>query len=278
VLAWGAPIAEALGSPRLGLLGAAWGTLIGRTIPVIIGALLLANRRGGPRFHCLYLRPFWKELRTLFAIGWPQSTQLVVRVAVILAFISLINDNFTTAADQSVLTGYSICLRLETMALFIGMGWGAAASSFVGANLGAGHFARARNSGWMAALYNLACMILLTVLYVAWSEPIVGFFDDDAPVLAVGKEYLRIVGVTYAMLGLALVLSQAMAGAGATLSSLVIDGAVLLLFVVPVAIFVTEPLGMSRTALWYVIAGGNVLAALAYGAYYLTGAFLTKRV
>jgi putative MATE family efflux protein len=278
VFAWALPIAEALNVPRLGVEGAAWATLLGRSVPVLIGAVLLAHRRGGPRFHVLYLRPQWKEIRSLVTIGWPSSAQLVVRVGTVLVFISLINANYTTAGDVSVLTGYSICLRLETMALFVGMGWGAAASTYVGANLGAGHLARARRAGWIAALFNVALMALLTTIYLLWAGPIVGFFDPTAEVLDVGREYFGTVGLSYAFLGLGVVLSQAMTGAGATFSSMVIDTAVLLLLVVPAAILVTETFDLPRMALWLTIAMGNVVAATAYALYYGRGSFLHKHV
>lgn len=277
-LAWAAPVAQALHAPRLGVEGAAWATLIGRTVPVVVGALLLANRRGGPKFHRVYLLPQWKELKSLVTIGWPSSAQLVVRLGVILIFISLVNANYTTAGNVAVLTGYSICLRLETMALFIGMGWGAAASTFVGANLGADAAGRAKRSGWVAGWFNVAAMLLLTAVYVQWADPIVGFFDDSPEVLEVGREYLRTVGPSYAALGLGLVLSQAMTGAGATLSSMVIDAAVLLLAVVPGAILVTETFELPRMALWVTIAAGNVLAASAYALFYARGSFLDKAV
>ncbi|MEM9193570.1 MAG: MATE family efflux transporter, partial [Myxococcota bacterium] len=119
VFAWAEPIGVGLGIPRLGVVGAAWATLIGRTVPVLIGAALLVRRRGGPKFHRVYFRPMWRELRELLVLGWPSSAQLVVRVGAVLVFISLVNANFTTPSDQTTLTAFSICLRLETMILFV---------------------------------------------------------------------------------------------------------------------------------------------------------------
>ncbi len=278
VFAWAEPIADALGIPRFGALGAAWATLIGRTVPVLIGAGLLLLRKGGPKWHSLYLKPMWSELRSIVRIGWPSSAQLVLRVSVILVFISLINANYTTAGAQSAITAYSICLRLETMALFIGMGWGAAASTYVGVNLGAGLVRRAKNSGWIAAGYNVILMCGLTAVFIYFAGPIVGFFDAAPSVLGVGREYLTTVGLTYCAIGVGVVLSQGMTGAGATLSSLVLDAAVLLLIVVPGAFIVTEVLAAPRIVLWYVIGGGNVLAASAYAIYYARGSFLAKRI
>jgi putative MATE family efflux protein len=278
MFAWGAPIARALGIPRLEVLGAAYATIIARTVPVIIGLWLLVRRRGGPRFHPLYLRPNAEVLRSILRIGWPASAQLVLRVSSILVVIALINAEYTTASDQSALTAYSICLRLETMALFVGMGWGAAASSFVGTNLGAGFPERAKRAGLVAAAYNLVMMLALGLLYIRYSDAILGFFDSTPAVLQVGREYLGIVALSYAFLGVGVVLSQAMTGAGATLSSLVLDGVLLLGIILPTAYVVAATLDLPRENLFWVIALGNVGSALAYVGYYATGAFLRKQV
>ncbi|MCA9574743.1 MAG: MATE family efflux transporter [Polyangiales bacterium] len=278
VFAWGAPVARLFGIPRLGVLGAAYATVIARSVPVVIGLWLLARRRGGPRFHPLYLRPNPAVLRSLLRIGWPASLQLVLRVSSILVFIALINAEYTTIADQSALTAYSICLRLETMALFVGMGWGAAASSFVGANLGAGHEGRAKRAGYIAAGYNLAMMLALAALYVRYSDALLGIFDTTPAVLAIGHEYLSIVAFSYAFLGVGVVLSQAMTGAGATLSSLVLDAASLLGVILPAAYVVAATLDLPRTSLFWVISLGNVGSAVLYVGYYGTGAFLRKQL
>jgi putative MATE family efflux protein len=269
VLAFCAPMGALLGAPRLGVLGAAWATLFGRAVPVLVGALMLVMRRDAPRVRLADLRPDGVELRRLVRIAWPASAQFVLRVASILVFLGLLGAHYTTPDDASALTAYSICLRLETMALFVGMGWGAAASTYVGVNLGAGQPARARHAGLWAAGFNAVLMVGLTALYLVFSREIMGFFDDSPAVLAAGDEYLWRVGATYAVLGVGVVLSQAMAGAGATLPSLVLDAVVLLGLTIPLAWLVTGPLGLARPWLWNAIALGYVISALAYLAYYL---------
>lgn len=276
VFAWGGSIAGALGIPRMGVNGAAWATLVARTVPVLIGFVWLVRRRGGPKFHPIYLRPFADELRTLVRLGWPASAQLIVRIGAILVIVALLNEAYTTADDQTVLTAFSICLRLETMVLFVGMGWGAAAASYVGTSLGAGLMRRAVRSGWTAASFNFVMMMGLAAAYVVWVEPIVGFFDPDPRVVAVGAEYLSIVALTYGVFGIGVVLSQALAGAGATLRSLVVDSAVLAVFVLPAAIWVVLFAQWPRDSLWTVVALGNLAGGAAYALAFGRGGFLAR--
>ncbi|MCA9531149.1 MAG: MATE family efflux transporter [Myxococcales bacterium] len=278
LLAWGRPVAAALGVPAMGLSGAAWATLIARTVPVLVGLAVLAWGLTGTRLRWVYLRPDGRVLGALIRIGWPSSAQLVLRVGLALFIVALVSAEYTTAADPSALAAYSICLRLETMALFIGMGWGAAASAYVGANLGAGRRRRALHAGWVCAAYNFVAMVALALLYLAFARQLVGFFDPRPEVVAIGREYLDAVALSYALLGIGLVLSQAMTGAGATLSSLVLDAVVVLAVVAPLAYAVAVWLDADRVWLWRVLAGGNALAALAYVAYYSRGRFLDKAV
>ncbi len=278
VFSFGAPLAEALGIPRLGVMGAAWATLVARCVPVVIGIILLARRRGGPRFHSVYLRPFGGELAALVKLGWPASAQLVLRIGAFLFFIALINAAYTSAEDPAVLTAYSICLRLETMVLFVGMGWGAAASSYVSVNLGAGRPERAKRAGVVAALYNLIMMLGVAAVYLTFADPIIAFFDADPRVREVGVAYLEIVALSYAALGAGVVLSQAMMGAGATLSSLVLDLLVLACCVLPAAYFTVATYQAPKEALFMVAAAGNVIGALVFAAYYAHGSFLRKTV
>jgi Na+-driven multidrug efflux pump len=121
-------------------------------------------------------------------------------------------------------------------------------------------------------------MMVLGLAYVRYADVLVGLFDDTPSVLFVGREYLYAVAWSYVALGVGLVLSQAMTGAGATLSSMVLDVLVLLGGIVPAAYVVTEGLGLGRDALWRVIAAGNVLAMVVFVVYYGRRSFLGARV
>ena len=86
-------------------------------------------------------------MRAIVRLGWPSSAQLVMRIAAMLLTHSLVARAFTTEQDQTASTALGIVFRLETMALFVGLGWGSAAQTFVGQNLGAGNLERAKRGG-----------------------------------------------------------------------------------------------------------------------------------
>lgn len=232
VFSWGPPLARILHLPRMELLGAAWATVIARTLTLIPVVYLLARR-----FDVLdrksITRPDAPVLKDIWKMAWPSSTQFVVRMLAMLVTHSLVARAFTTATDQSATTALGIVFRLETMALFVAMGWGSAAQTFVGQNLGAGHPERARKSGHWAALYNGALMIGIAIAYHRGGAGIVAFFDSDPHVVAVAVSYVDIVSWSYIGLGTGVVLGSAITGAGATRTTLLTDLAVVLLVQIP---------------------------------------------
>jgi multidrug resistance protein, MATE family len=271
VFAWGPPLAAALHLPRLELVGAAWATVLARVLALIPLALLLVRRfdvlsRAGLR------RPDRAVLASIWRIAWPSSTQLVVRMAAMLLTHSLVARAFTTAADTSATTALGIVFRLEMTALFVAMGWGSAAQTFVGQNLGAGQEPRARRSGWAAAGFNAVVMIALALAFHRAAGSIVAFFDDDPEVVALAVGYLGIVAWSYLGLGAGVVLGNAITGAGATRTTLATDLAVILAVQVPASLLAVLLPGATPSRLWWAVAATYWISGAVYaGVYRLSG-------
>jgi putative MATE family efflux protein len=273
VFAWGPPVARALHIPRMQVVGAAWATIIARVVTLCPLWFVVIRRFG------LFERGARTGLdrRTageIFRIAWPSSTQLVIRILAMLAVHALVARAFTTEVDQSATTALGIVFRLETMALFVGLGWGSAAQTFVGQNLGAANAARAALSGWTAAFYNFCAMALLVVVYRNFGLAVVRFFDEDPRVVSVALGYLSVVAPSYIPLGVGIVLGSAMTGAGATRITMHIDLGVVLLFQIPLAIAAVTLGDPAPRNLWMVVAATNLLSAIVYAVNYKRGTYL----
>lgn len=273
VVAWGGPIAKALHVPRMGMVGAAWASVVARCVVLLPNAWILARR-----FDVFppkdMLRPDGVEIRRLVSIAWPSSAQFFLRIAAMLFVNSVVARLFTTESDQTASTAMGLVFRLDTMALFIAMGWGTAAQTFVGQNLGAKKEARARKSGWITSGYDVASNVLLVLAISAWGEAILRVFDpEDAPV-HLALSYLQVVAPSYVALGIGIVLGNAMAGAGATRTTFAIDALVILAVQTPLCIVVGVLLGGSLRSIFQCVAVVNVVSALAYGIVYARGAWV----
>jgi len=273
MLSWATPLARALHLPRMGMVGAAWASVIARCIVLVPNAIILARRfdvwpKKGER------APDPKEIRKILSIAWPSSAQFFLRIAAMLFVNSLVARLFTTQDDQTATTAMGLVFRLDTMALFVAMGWGNAAQTFVGQNLGANQQARAKTSGWVTMAYDGASNVLLVLLVFAYGEAILRVFDDEPAPVAVALRYLHVVAPSYLALGVGIVLGNAMAGAGATRTTLAIDALVILALELPICIVSTTVLGGSLSAVFQCVAVTNVASALAYAVVYGRGTWL----
>ena len=263
VFAWGPPIARALGLPAMGVVGAAWGTVLARAVVIVIPVLQLRRSLRVDAFGAKFL-PARAVMKRLVDLAWPTSTQLVVRIGAVLLVIALVHRYFTTDADSAAGTAYALCLRMETLALFVSMGWGSAAQTVVGTNVGAGNPLRARRGAWTAAGFCVATMAGLAVLFVDEGERFLRFFTPEAGIVARAMAYLVRVGPSYTFFGLAIVLANGLVGAGATRLALKIDASLVLLVQLPLTVFVASRSGAQPTHLWTALVLTNVLSAVVY--------------
>jgi putative MATE family efflux protein len=276
IFGWGPPIARALGIPRMELMGAAWATVIARLLPLAPLLLIIARR-----FQVLGRQsrtpPDWPVIRQILRLAWPTSSQLLVRILGVILLISLVTRAYSTATDQFAVTALGIVLRLETMALFVSLGWGSAAQTFIGQNMGARQLRRAFNSGLIIALYDSVMMAVFSVFCWFEGDSLIAFFDAHPQVIETAHAYLRWVGPSYVGLGVGIVLGAAIQGAGAAKQTLFMDLLVICLIQLPLSLLVTSWLQLPAERLWQVMALTYTCFAILYLLMYRRGRFLRTR-
>ncbi|MDB5215463.1 MAG: Na+ driven multidrug efflux pump [Myxococcaceae bacterium] len=272
-LGWAGAIAQALHIPRMGMVGAAWATIIARCLVLVPNVIILARRFDV--FPPKGMRaPDWRELARIASVAWPSSAQFFLRICAMLFVNSLVARFFTTQEDQTATTAMGLVFRLDTMALFVAMGWGTAAQTFVGQNLGAQKTARAKRSGWITMAYDAITNVILIAVVFAYGEAILHVFDDEVAPVSIALSYLHAVAPSYLALGAGIVLGNAMAGAGATRTTFAIDAAVILLLQIPLCLVAMGVMHGSLTNLFQCVAIVNVASAVAYCVIYARGSWL----
>jgi len=112
--------------------------------------------------------------------------------------------------------GYQIAIR--NVVFFILPAWGLsnAAATLVGQNLGAGQPERAERSVLLTAKYNAVFMAAITVFFLVFASPVISIFTNDIEVHRIGTLALQVIGSGYIFYGIAMVMMQALNGAGDT--------------------------------------------------------------
>jgi Na+-driven multidrug efflux pump len=95
----------------------------------------------------------------------------------------------------------------------------------------------------MVGLYNMAFLLGVMFLFLAWGEPLIAVFTSDPEVQRLGAECLRIVSYGYAFYAWGMVLVQAFNGAGDTKTPTWINLGCYWCFQLPLAFVLARSLG-----------------------------------
>lgn len=195
--------------PQMGISGAAISTM---TSAAVITLLLLLRLSFGNPLVKLRIGAFrmQRELfRDILRVGLLASVSPMLSILTVLCITSLVS-RFGPAA----LAGYGIGTRLEFMIVPLIFGIGAALTSMVGVNMGAGNMERTLRIGWTGAATGGALAGVIGLVVAIFPEVWVGLYTDDPAVLQSGAVYLRVVGGLYVFQGVGLALFFASQGAG----------------------------------------------------------------
>jgi putative MATE family efflux protein len=240
--------------PQLGLAGAGLAQVMAFGIGALAVLGYLASGRSGLRLRPMPLR--WRYFADILRVGGIaviSSLQAALTVTVISGFVA--------AYGTAALAGYGIGTRLEFMQVPLIFAVGATLVAMVGANVGAGNWARARRIAWTGGFAAAALSGAIGVTTAVFPALWVGLFTDEPAVIATGMQYLRIVGPFYGCLGLAFALYFASQGMAQVLGP-VIAGTVRLLVIVAGGFLMAAHGGMGVEGLFAVIAAAMLIFGL----------------
>jgi MATE family, multidrug efflux pump len=195
--------------PRLGVTGAALGVVASYVAGSLVLVAYLASGRG-------LVGLSWPEK----GFRWPLFTD-ILRVGA-LSSINTIQFQLTSVILAGLvgrygtlaLAGYGVATRLEMAQIPLVFGFGTALVAMVGANVGARQRERARRIAWIGAVIGGGISGAVGILAAGFAPFWMALFTAESAAAQAGVAYLRVVGPSYAFLGLGLALFFASQGAG----------------------------------------------------------------
>lgn len=198
--------------PELGVAGAAWATAMSRNIGMVAALLFLFSGRGPIRLRLSdSFRLEWQRVKEILNIGIPSAMEQLVRSSGQMVFTMLV-----AGLGAIPLAANQIIMKCMSMSFMPGFGFGLAATTLVGQNLGAGQPERADQSGYEASKMAAVFMTCVGVLFFVASYPLAGLFTTDLAVQQAAGANLRLLAISQPALALVMVLAGALRGAGDT--------------------------------------------------------------
>ena len=245
------------GLPEMGAEGSGLGT----TLAMFLGSILyfLMSWREGRRQGFLRSRPRMTDLRAMLRLSLPNSLQQLFFATGVTVLIWIIGQIGT--AEVAVA---HILINLALLLILPGVGLGMAATTLVSHSLGEEQPQEAYRWGW--DVVKVAALLLFVLGLPFWLAPqlILQIFTQDPELLALGEWPLRITGLGMTLDATALVLTQALLGAGASRTVMGVNlGSQWLLFL-PCAYLLGPVLGGGLLAVWLLQSLYRVIASVIF--------------
>ncbi|HJT29793.1 MAG TPA: MATE family efflux transporter [Pyrinomonadaceae bacterium] len=225
--------------PKLGIVGAAIATSIGRGTGAIF-ALIKLFRSGG-RFeiqrHHLRIEP--SVISRLIRLSGTGTFQVFIGMASWIGLVRIISS-----FGSNAVAGYTFGIRVILFALLPSWGMANAAATMVGQALGAKNPERAERAVWKAGFYNMIFLGVVGLLFIFFAPQIIWFYTDDPNVAHYGVDCLRIVAYGFLFYAYGMVLGQSFNGAGDTWTPTIINLFVFWLWEIPLAYVLSVKAGM----------------------------------
>src|SRR5262245_2508497 len=263
----------AFGLPALGVAGSGTGTTIAVNTGAAIGLGLLTRGHLRLRLHWARWRPQRALIRRVLAIGLPTAAeQLFMQLGFFLYVI------FAARYGTSAVAAYFIGVKILSLSFHPGNGFGVAAATLVGQNLGAGTPALARRSGWEAMRLALAMTSAAGLVLFTFAQPIARSFVSDPEVVADTVSFIHVLAAAQPLMAIDFTLGGSLRGAGAARFPLL---AVLIGFYgcrLGFAAVATYVLGAPVFWVWFALIGDYVARAALKGWRFRSGAWQLVRV
>jgi putative MATE family efflux protein len=224
--------------PKLGVVGAAVATNIGRGIGALY-ALSRLMRKGGRitvTRRLLEIQP--AIMARLVRLSGTATFQVFISMV---SWVGLVRT--VSSFGSNAVAGYAIGIRVIIFAILPSWGMSNAAATMVGQALGARNPTRAEKAVWTAGLYNMICLGTVGLIFVLFARPIILFFTSDPNVIPYGVDCLRTVSYGFLFYAYGMVLTQSFNGAGDTWTPTIINLFVFWLCELPLAYVLAIPLG-----------------------------------
>jgi len=198
------------GFPELGIQGAAYATLISQFVFIVIAMKVLSSKTRSVAFAMKNLSLKKDSVKKVFNIGIPAALTQVINPLALGVLTYMVSVRFLEPGA----TAFSLVFRLEFFAYLPAVGFGMAAMSLIGQNMGAGNIARANEIFKKAVLLGFCSGTFLGLLLIVFGKYIIQVFTSDPVVVNYALSYLWIVALSYGFLSISMIVANSFQAMG----------------------------------------------------------------
>ena len=255
---------------KWGIEGAARATVVSQGIGMCIALAYVNNTHPLLSIKKQDMLFDWKLFKESLKIGLPTSVQQCAIALGLIALLGIVNSFGT-----NTLTAYGAAGKIDTIITQAILTLSGALAAFCGQNIGAGRLDRVKKGVQFTMYTNIALGLLTFAAVYLFSNEMMRIFTKDIDVVAIGKEYLLIIGGFFIVHGALNVYNGALRGAGDTLFPMITSLVCLWLIRIPLAYYLSSWLG--RNGIWWAIGISITIGLIVTFVYYKMGFWKRRR-
>jgi putative MATE family efflux protein len=257
------------GLPRLELVGAGIATFAAHAVGLLlyVGLSRAAAREGMVvTFGVADIRKMWTVAREVLWVSLPSMGERLIMSLALLTYFKILSAYGTAA-----IAAYAIGVRLLSFSWAPGLGFAAAASTFVGQALGASDSSGARRAASRALVQAIQVTSGVAIVFLFLRTPLAHAFTRDPSVAESLLPFMLMLAIAQPFMASHFTLGGVLRGAGDTVTPLVGAAVGNWGFRVPLAWLFTRFLGHDLVWVWAALIGDHVARTLVNGVVFLRG-------
>lgn len=220
-----------LGFPRLGVAGAAYATVGGQIVAMLLSFFLLFCTKHDVRIRLRRFRPSGAIIRKIYSVGAPSIVMQAIGTVMTLAMNALLIAYTTTAVAV-----FGVYFKIQSIVFMPVLGMTSAAMSIIAYNYGA-RCKRRMLRTWRLTLYaSLVIMIVGMLCFQLFPGQIFSLFEASDEALRIGMVALRIISPSFVLAAVGITNSTLFQAVGRGVYSMIMSLLRQLVALVPAAL------------------------------------------
>lgn len=249
-------------SLSMGIAGAAIATVISQCLSAIMVMFLLSRAKSAYRVDPRHLHMTTSILKKICSIGIPSALQLAIT-----AFSNIFVQSYINRFESSCMAGWTAYNKIDAVAMLPMMSLSMALTTFVGQNLGAGDYKRARSAPKYGLIMGFIMMVVILTPLMIFAPQLTSLFNQETEVIRFGAMFIRMISPFYLAFAINQVYLGALRGAGDTRTAMFITLGSFVVFR-QIYLYISYRLGGGITAIALGYPAGWVLCSLILLIYY----------
>lgn len=244
-----------LGCPAMGIAGAAYATVIGQIVSLLLGMIFHHFMNKDLDTAVKYLKPEKAVIRQIYKIGIP-----AIIMQALMSFMTYGVNIILNSISSSVVTAYGVYYKIQQFVFFAAFGMNNALIPIIGFNYGRRDEKRVREGIKYGMLYTEIIMLLGIIGLQLFAKPLIGLFALSEDTMELCVTAIRVITLGYLFAGANIAYQGIFQAFGNGVRSLVVSAVRLIVVPLPLALFFVMLPGADQLVWWaFPIAEGCAL-------------------